>query len=97
MIEQGDIYLADVGDEIRRRVLVLSDPRFTRESRRVIVAPEFVGPVQDTLAPWRVEVDGAVFGLDRIRSLPSSRLLERTDRAPLTAMVRAQRALRHIL
>ena len=40
MSEAGDIYLADLDEERRRRVLVVSNARFNRAAERVLVAPE---------------------------------------------------------
>ena len=96
MIDAGDIHLADLHEERRRRVLVISNGRFHAASGRVLVAPEVVGDADEVLSPWRVQVDGAIFAVDLVRSLPVERLLERIDRAPATAVALVRRALRNI-
>lgn len=45
MIDTGDIYLADFGQEIRR-TLVVSNGRFTAASGRAMVVPQFLGLVE---------------------------------------------------
>ncbi len=96
MIRSGDIHLADLNDEVRRRVLIVSDDRFHAMSGRVLVAPEVTVEIDEVLFPWRVRIDDAVFAVDLVRSLPMPRLLERTDRAPVAAMASVRRALLHI-
>jgi len=96
MIEAGDIHLADLNEERRRQVLVVSNLRFNRLSGRVLVAPEIRGEPDAVPFPWRVEVAGAVFAVDLLRSLPADRLLERTGRAPGAAMDVVRRALLNI-
>ena len=96
MIDAGDIYLADLHEERRRRVLVISNSRFNSISGRVLVAPEILGGPDDVPFPWRVPVADAVYGVDLVRSLPADRLLDRTDRASSESMVGVRRALRSI-
>lgn len=96
MTEAGDIHLADLNDEQRRRVLVVSNGRFNRLSDRVIVVPELPGPPDATPFPWRIESGGAVFAVDFIRAIPATRLLKRTGRATPDALARIQRAIRHM-
>ncbi|MGD9701980.1 MAG: type II toxin-antitoxin system PemK/MazF family toxin [Acidimicrobiia bacterium] len=96
MINAGDIHLADLNEERRRRVLVISNARFQRVSGRVLVAPEIIGEPDEVPFPWRVEVDDAVYAVDLVRSLPTERLLDRTDRAPSAAMAVVRRALLNI-
>ena len=96
MIDAGDIYLADLNEERRRRVLVISNARFQRVSGRALVAPEIIGEPDEVPFPWRVQVDDAVYAVDLVRSLPVARLLERTDRAPAAAMAGVRRALFNI-
>ena len=43
MIEAGDVHLADLNEERRRHVLVVSNGRFNRLSGRALVAPEITG------------------------------------------------------
>ena len=87
MIEAGDIYLADLHEERRQRVLVVSNARFNRSADRVLVAPELWGEPDEVPFPWRVLLDDAVFAVDLLRSLPVDRLLDRTDRAPHATMM----------
>ena len=96
MIDAGDIHLADLNEERRRRVLVISNSRFQRVSGRVLVAPEIIGEPDEVPFPWRVQVDDAVYAVDLVRSLPVARLLDRTDRAPSAAMAAVRRALLNI-
>ena len=96
MIQSGDIHVADLNDERRHRVLVVSNSRFHRLATRALVAPEIPGPADDVPPPWRVQVDDAVYAFDLLRTLPISRLLERTGRAPETVIAAARRALANI-
>jgi len=96
MTDAGDIWLADLNDERRRRVLVLSSARFHRLAGRALVAPELPGPPDDRPFPWRIEVEGTVYAVDLLRSLPTERLLERVDRLPAPAVAAARRALHHV-
>ncbi len=96
MIHAGDIHLADLNEEKRHRVLVVSNARFNAVSRRVLVAPHVPGAADEVPFPWRFEVDGAVYAIDLLRSLPADRLLKRVDRAPADAMVLVRQALRNI-
>jgi len=95
-MEPGDIHLADLNEERRRHVLVVSAVRFNRATARVLVAPEVLGPPDEVPFPWRVEIEGMVFAVDLLRSLPATRLLDRTGRAAPAAMAQVQRVLRHI-
>ncbi len=96
MTDAGDIHLADLNEERRRHVLVVSNRRFHQLSDRVLVAPELRGDPDDVAFPWRVEVDGRVFAVDLLRSLPAVRLLDRTDRAPAATMAAVRRAVHAI-
>jgi mRNA-degrading endonuclease toxin of MazEF toxin-antitoxin module len=96
MIDAGDVHLADLNDERRRRVLVVSNARFGSASGRAIVIPEIVGPPDEVPDPWRIECEGMVFALDFVRSVPVGRLLERTGRIDSTSLAAMRRALRSI-
>ena len=89
VIRSGDVHLADVNDEVRRRVLVVSNDQFNAVSGRALVAPE-------VLFPWRVRIDDAVYAVDLARSFANTRLLERIDRAPVATMASVRQALLHI-
>ena len=96
MIFAGDVYLADVNDERRLRVLVISNDRFTIVSGRVLVAPEIAVEPGEVLFPWRVvvgDLDTAAYAIDLARSLPSGRLLDRVDRVPAATMAAVRRVL----
>ena len=96
MIEAGDIYRADLNEDRRWLVLVVSNDRFHRLAGRVLVAPEFHGSVGTVAPPWRVAVDAHVFAVDLLRSVPADRLLERIDRAPVAVMKAVEHVLRRI-
>ena len=96
MIDAGDVHLADLNEERRRQVLVVSNRRFHQLSGRVLVAPETLGDPDVVPFPWRVEVDGAVFAVDLMRSMATERLLDRTGRAPAEAMRAVRRAIVNI-
>lgn len=96
MIQPGDIHLADLNEERRRQVLVVSNASFHRLADRVLVAPQLLTEPDEVPFPWRVTVEGAVFAVDFLRSVPVARLLERTGRAPYEAMVAVRRALANI-
>ena len=77
-------------------MLVLSNDRFHRMSERVLVAPVIEVGDDEVFAPWNISVEGDVFALDLLRSIPVARLLQRTGRASSVDLERAQRALRLI-
>jgi mRNA-degrading endonuclease toxin of MazEF toxin-antitoxin module len=97
VIQPGDIYLADLNEEVRRRVLVVSNARFTNASGRALVIPEIVCPTEDVPFPWRIDVEDGNFAIDLLRSIPIERLLDHTGRASFAAMVRIRRAIVHIM
>ena len=96
MIEAGDIYLADLNEDRRLRVLVVSNERFHRLAGRVLVAPELALLPGDVTFPWRVTVDDTTCAVDLLRSVPAERLLERVDRAPAGVVKQVEQGLRHI-
>lgn len=97
MIEAGDIHLADVDQEQRRPVLVVSTGKFNRLSGRVVVAPAIPGEPDEVPFPWRIDAEGYVFAIDLLRSVPADRLLERTGRATPAVAASVQRVIRHVL
>lgn len=97
MIEAGDIHRADLNDEVRRHVLVVSSARFNAVADRVLVAPEIFGGPDAVPLPWRVAIDDRVFAVDLLRSLPEERILDRVDRAPAPAMAAVRRAVLNII
>lgn len=93
-MDTGDLYVADLGGEQPRRVLVLSNRDFHRRSDRVLVAPEARGPQARVPLPWIVEGDDDVrFAVDRVRSVRADRLLHPAGRAPYRTTWLARRAL----
>jgi mRNA-degrading endonuclease toxin of MazEF toxin-antitoxin module len=97
VIEAGDIHLADVDQEARLAVLVVSNSRFTRLSGRVIVAPAIPGEPDEVPFPWRIDAEGHVFAVDLLRSIPADRLLERIGRVTPSMAAAVQRVTRHIM
>jgi mRNA-degrading endonuclease toxin of MazEF toxin-antitoxin module len=96
VIDSGDIHLADLNQERRIPVLVVSTSRFTQLSGRALVAPAIAGEPDDVPFPWRVEAEGHVFAIDALRSIPADRLIEFTGRVTPTVAASVQRVLRHI-
>ena len=93
MTDLGDVHLADLNEARRRHVLVVSNRRFNELSGRVLVAPEIRGDPDAEPFPWRIEVDGIVFAVDLMRSIPADRLLDATGRAPSAAMAAVRRVI----
>ena len=96
MSEPGDIHLADLNEELRRRVMVASSSRFSRAAGRVVVIPEVFGVPDEVPFPWRVEHDDTVYAVDLLRTMPVERLLEQTGQASHSAIARIRRAIRLI-
>jgi mRNA-degrading endonuclease toxin of MazEF toxin-antitoxin module len=96
MIESGDIHLADLREERRRRVLVISNARFNGLCGRALVAPEIEREPDEVLFPWRVLIDDTVYAVDLARSIPLDRLLGRANRAPAAAMTLVRQAILNI-
>jgi len=96
MIDAGDVHLADLDEERRRQVLVVSNRQFHQLSGRVLVAPQLLGDRDEVPFPWRVDVDGALFAVDLMRSMPTERLRDRTGRASAEAMRAVRRAIVNI-
>ncbi|MEM8746820.1 MAG: type II toxin-antitoxin system PemK/MazF family toxin [Actinomycetota bacterium] len=94
MIDAGTIHLADVGQETRRLVLVVSNQRFHRSSGRVFVCPRLtIEGDLDELFPWWIDSDEGVFALDQIASIPVSRLLEQRGALTRIGGARMRRAI----
>ncbi len=96
MTDLGDIHLADLNEERRRRVLIASASKFNRMAGRVVVIPEVLGEPDQIPFPWRIEIDDTVFAVDMLRTLAVDRLLERTGRASHETMSRVRGAIRQI-
>lgn len=97
MISAGDVHRADLNEERRRLVLVVSNAKFNKLADRVVVVPQVFEAPDEVPFPWRVEFDGAVFAVDLMRTLPTDRLLRRTGRAPESAMIAVRTAIRMIM
>lgn len=93
MIDSGDIYVADLGGEAPRHVLVLSNAELHRRAARVLVAPEWRGAEVTRPFPWIVAADDVEFAVDHMRSVAADLLVRRVGRAPFTTVVAARRAL----
>ncbi len=75
-MDPGSVYVADVGQERRIRVVVLSNGRYNRHAARVVVVPQFDGPPDGVPSPWRVSDGDRVYAVDFVLSLATERLLE---------------------
>lgn len=96
MPTDGEVWIADLGEEIRRRVLVLSDARLHQIANRAVVAPMST-KVPDS-APWFVDAgDDEYANVHLIRSIPVARLLERARVIDHRAMVEIRTVLTHLL
>jgi len=94
MIDAGDIYVADLGGEAPRHVLVLSNADFHRRADRVLVAPEWRSPDVAVPYPWVVEADDDMeFAVDHLSSVEADRLLRPVGRASYRTVMAARRAL----
>lgn len=96
MVEQGDLWLAELRDEARRPVLVVSNQHLHRRSERVLVAPATPLTKDEQLDPWRLDFGGTVFAMDLIQTLPSARLLEAIGRVSAREVTSFRRAIRAI-
>ena len=96
-MDAGDIYRADLNEEVIRRVLIVSVRQFHRLASRVFVAPELLTPADQVAPPWRVDIDGAVFAVDMLKSLPVDRLVERVGRCQPSVIDEVRRVIQHII
>lgn len=92
MADSGDVFLADVNDEQRHLVLVVSSRRFHELSGRAYVLPA----ASSRPFPWRIEHGDTTFAADLLQTLPTGRLFEHTDRASQVIVRKAQTAIRLI-
>lgn len=92
MPDAGDIYLADVNDEIRRQVLVISNSRFHDLAERAFVLPS--APPRPY--PWRIQHGDQTYAVDLLQTLSTDRLLEFVERVPQSVIRQARQAIRHI-
>jgi len=90
--DRGDIYLADVNDEVRRLVLVVSNSRFHDLAGRAYVLPA----ASPRPFPWRIKHEDDVYAADLLQTISTDRLLELSGRAPQAVIRRARVAIQHI-
>lgn len=89
----GGIWLADLGAEVRRPVVVVSDERFHRLAGRALVAPVLATGPTHRNPPWWIPHEGSAVALERLTSIPAERLLEPRGTAPYSTVRAAQRAI----
>lgn len=92
MIDAGDVYLCDLGGEVREQALVVSTRRFHRLSGRAIVCPVQT-VVAPEMPPWWIAISGSVFAVDQLMTVPVERLLERVERVGSSDLMQVRRAL----
>ena len=93
MATTGEIWLADVGAETRRPVIVVSEDRFHRLSERCIVAPVLASGHDERNPPWWIAHDDSVVAVDRLSSIPIERLLEHHGTARYVTVRAVQRTI----
>jgi mRNA-degrading endonuclease toxin of MazEF toxin-antitoxin module len=92
----GEIWTADLSDEVRRPVLVVSDRRLHQSARRAFVAP--VVSERPSRHPWFVDIgDGRCIALQHLRSVHVDRLLAVDHRLDVVAFGRIRVALRQLV
>ena len=93
----GEIWLADVGDEQRRLVYVISDDRFQVLADRALVAP-VLDEMPSASRPWHVAVLGQrAIAVNLLATTPVERLLERIDTAGHETLRRVRHAVHAIV
>jgi mRNA-degrading endonuclease toxin of MazEF toxin-antitoxin module len=97
MIASGDVVVADLGGETRGVALVISNVRFHRTAGRAWIAPEFAATSTATPPPWHLRVDGRVFALDVLQSIPVERALDVIGQASAATMRSAHNAVLRIV
>jgi mRNA-degrading endonuclease toxin of MazEF toxin-antitoxin module len=91
VIDAGDIYLADLGLELRRPVVVLSSSAVIRATGRAVVAPAVLqDPGYDVPSPWRI----GGFAIDAMATVREHRLLDQTGRVDAGSLRRMLKAAR---
>ncbi len=91
----GEIWLADRGDETRRRVFIISDARFHRLAERAVIAP-VLDEVPASPRPWHVLIGNRAVAVNQLSTTPIERLLERVDLAGFETLRQVRRAVREI-
>jgi hypothetical protein len=86
------LYLADVGEERRRRVLVVSGPRFGATAGRAVVVPEIGFDPNLPLSPWRVPFEeSAALAVDRLTTVPTDVLHHQVDQLSISQAQQVRR------
>jgi len=92
MIAQCENSIADLNQEVRLPVLVLSNRQFHQLTGWALVAPK----VQTVPHPWRIDHAGETYAVDLARTVSLDNLGEVVATASVSAQNRAMRALRFI-
>lgn len=79
IFEPGSVWVADLGDETRTSVMVLSQSRFNRIGTTVVVAPAVVGELARTPPTWIDGGSGTLYAVEHMVATPAERLLESLD------------------
>jgi mRNA-degrading endonuclease toxin of MazEF toxin-antitoxin module len=88
------LYLADVGEDRRRRVLVVSGPRFGATAQRAVVVPEIGFDPDLPLSPWRVPFEEtAALAVDRLTTVPTDVLHHQVGQLPISETQQVRRLL----
>jgi len=91
----GDVWLADRGDETRRRVFIVSDARFHRLADRAVVAP-LLDEMPGAPRPWHVPIGDRVIAANQLGTLATARLLELVERSDFETLRQVRRAVGEI-
>lgn len=88
------LYLADVGEDRRRRVLVVSGPRFGATTGRAVVVPEIGFDPDLPLSPWRVPFEEtAALAVDRLTTVPKDVLHHQVGQLPISETQQVRRLI----
>jgi len=77
--EPGSVWVADLGDEARTSVMVLSQSRFNGVGISVVVAPAVIGELGRTPPTWIDDGEGTLYAVEHLVTTPAERLLELLD------------------
>ncbi|MFV0257442.1 MAG: type II toxin-antitoxin system PemK/MazF family toxin [Acidimicrobiales bacterium] len=89
----GEIWRADLGTETRQSVYVISEDRFHQLAERALVAPVLPVSGSGNSPPWWVSSDSSVVALERLSSIPVTRLLDRERVVPHATARAIQQAI----
>jgi hypothetical protein len=86
--------LADVGENRRRRVLVVSGPRFGATAGRAVIVPEIGISPDLPLSPWRVPFEEtAALAVDRLTTVPTDVLHQQVGDLPISETRQVRRLI----